>query len=131
MRKALLCLLFFCSVQALAEGVDYKKISQARTGIINGKVVRYLSTFSDVCIVIQVLRSGGGGEVESESKVCSLNGKRFNDDYADVELKDGRFEGDKLILELGFTPLEPVGEKIMECELSFSAGVLAPLRCQD
>jgi hypothetical protein len=81
--------------------------------------------------VIQNLVPGGRGTVSAEKKICSLEGKRFSNGYADVDLKRGVFEDGKLFLELGVTPLQPIGETIMTCEVVFHDGVADHLACKE
>ncbi|CAN7413014.1 hypothetical protein LJR232_002503 [Aquipseudomonas alcaligenes] len=131
MSRSILLLVFFCSMAMAGDMLDYRQVSQAGSGVVGGKVIRYFAVFSNKCIVVQVLRPGGGAEVkiDSENSICSLDGKSFNSDFADVDLKDGAFDSGKLILEIGFTPLIPTGEQVKKCEVIFAGEVARHLVC--
>ena len=126
-----LCTMLLFSVNSLAEDEGCNRVIQAGTGVIDGKLVRYLTFFDDPCIVIQTLKPGGRGGVNSENKVCSSDGKSFRSGYADVELKSGKFDGGKLYLEISLTPLEPAGEVIEQCEVIFLNEEFDGLRCAE
>lgn len=133
MKIPILFVLMFCVASMIkAEGLDYSKVLYAGTGSVAGvPIVRYLAWSEDNCIVIQNLVPGGRGTVSAEKKICSLEGKRFSNGYADVDLKKGVFEDGKLFLELGVTPLQPIGETIMTCEVVFHDGVADHLACKE
>ena len=133
MKVPILFVLMFCMASMIkAEGIDYSKVLYAGTGsVVEAPIVRYLAWSEDNCIVIQNLVPGGRGTVSAEKKICSLEGKRFSNGYADVDLKRGVFEDGKLFLELGVTPLQPIGEIIMTCEVVFHDGVADHLACKE
>jgi hypothetical protein len=132
MKTSFFVMLVFCLVGLTeAKEFDYRNVLEAGTGRVGDVLVRYLTWSEDYCIVIQNLVFGGDGKVSAEKKICSLEGKRFSDGYADVDLKRGVFEDGKLFLELGVTPLQPIGETIMTCEVVFHDGVADHLACKE
>lgn len=123
----------FCVASMIkAEGVDYSKVLYAGTGSVSEvPIVRYLAWSEDICIVIQNLVPGGRGTVSAEKRICSLEGKRFSNGYAAVDFKEGVFKDGKLFFELGVTPLQPVGETVVSCEVVFHDGVAEHLACKE
>ncbi len=89
MKISFFVMLVFCLVGLTeAKGIDYSKVLYAGTGsVVEASIVRYLAWLEDNCIVIQNLVPGGRGTVSAEKKICSLEGKRFSNGYADVDLK--------------------------------------------
>lgn len=114
-----------------AEDFNYRRVLMAGTGNIGNLFVRYLYSSETPCIFIQNLVPGGKGTVAAQKKICSINGKSFYDGYADVDFKRGTFENDKLSFEVGLTPLEPAGERIVNCEVVFIKGLADHLSCKN
>ncbi|VVO41826.1 hypothetical protein PS691_05814 [Pseudomonas fluorescens] len=81
--------------------------------------------------MIQNLVPGGRGTVSAEKKICSLEGKRFSNGYAEVDFKKGSFEDGKLFLDLEVYPLRLVDKVIMTCEVVFNDGVADHLACKE
>lgn len=129
---------FYCiglSLLALAtlnaNAHDYSRVLIADTGRVGKELVRYLVLGESPCVVIQSLVPGGKGEISVESKICSYEGKGFWDGYTDVDVKRGYFEDNRLFLEIGFTPLQPIGETIRICEVIFQGSEAQGLNCVD
>lgn len=132
MKISIFFILAFCVAGlTVAKEFDYRNVLEAGTGRVGDVLVRYLTWSEDYCIVIQNLVFGGDGKVSAEKEICSLEGKRFSNGYADVDLKKGVFEDGKLFLELGVTPLRSFGETIMTCEVVFHDGVADHLACKE
>lgn len=124
-------LAFAVTAAAEASEVDYSKVLYSGTGAVAGiPIVRYLA-WSDDCVVIQNLVPGGNGTVSAEKNICSVNGEKISNGYADVDFKKGTFVDEKLFIELGITPLQPVGEKVMTCEVIFDSGLADHLSCKE
>lgn len=110
---------------------DYSRVLMADTGRVGKELVRYLVLGGSPCIVIQSLVPGGRGKISLESEICSYEGKGFWDGYAAVEVKKSYFEDKRLFLEIGFTPLEPIGETTKICEVIFEGRKAEGMRCVD
>jgi hypothetical protein len=128
--SALFVLVFLAVGLAEAKEFDYRRVLMAGTNSVGDMFVRYLYPSEEGCIVIQNLVPGGRGKVSAEKEICSLDGRSFND-YTAVDLKGGEFKDGKLFLELGVTPLQPIGEIIMTCEVVFHNGVADHLACKE
>lgn len=113
-----------------AVGFDCGRLLMAGTGRAGGQLVRYVVTSQDPCLTIHNLAPGGRGRIAGESRICDLNGKYFNSDFADVDFKRGYFTDERLFFEVGLTPLKPVGEKIVKCEVKFVRGMADHLSCE-
>lgn len=113
-----------------AGGFDCSRLLMAGTGRAGGQLVRYVITSQDACLAIHNLVPGGKGRISAESRICDLNGKDFNSDFADVDFKRGYFTDGRLFFEIGITPLNPIGEKIVNCEVKFVRGVADHLSCE-
>lgn len=123
--------LVLCAVGLVeAKEFDYRRVLMAGTGDVGNLFVRYLLSSEESCIVIQNLVPGGKGKVSAEKKICSLDEKNFDDGYAVVDFKEGVFKDGKLFFEIGFTPLQPVGETVMSCEVVFYDGLADHLSCK-
>ncbi|WP_288442399.1 hypothetical protein [uncultured Pseudomonas sp.] len=121
---------FVVSGEIGAEGFDCGRVLMVGTGYVDGKIFRYVTTSQDACLTIQNLVPGGGGKVAAESRICDLNGKSFNSDFVDVDFKRGYFTDKGLFFEVGITPLRPIGEKVVCCEVKFAQGVADHLSCE-
>ncbi|MDQ0123113.1 hypothetical protein J2W17_002060 [Pseudomonas lini] len=114
-----------------ASEFNYKRVLMAGTGDVGNLLVRYLISSDESCIFIQNLLPGGKGTVSAEKKICSLAGKSFDDGYTAVDVKEGAFKDGKLLFKIGVTPLQPIGESIMSCEVIFYNGLADHLSCQE
>ncbi|UVJ45621.1 hypothetical protein NVV94_08745 [Pseudomonas sp. LS1212] len=126
----LFTLAFLAAGSTEAKEFDYSRVLMAGTDRVGDLFVRYLYPSEEGCIVIQNLVPGGRGKVSAEKEICSLDGRSF-DDYTAVDLKAGNFKDGKLFLELGVTPLQPVGETVKTCEVVFHGGVADHLSCKE
>lgn len=134
MKMSFFVILAFCLAgltEAQYKEFDYRNVLEAGTGRVGDNLVRYLVWSEDHCIVIQNMVFGGSGKVSAEKKICSLEGKRFSNDYAEVDFKKGSFEEGRLFLDLEVYPLRLVDKVIMTCEVVFNDGVADHLSCKE
>lgn len=125
-----LFVMFFFASKTIAKDFDYRDVAMAGTGGVGSLFVRYLISFNDTCLLIQNLVPGKLGAVSAQKKICSLEGKRFDSGYSAIDFKEGTFKDGKLLFEVGVTPLEPVGETIMSCEVIFVHELPDHLSCK-
>jgi hypothetical protein len=57
--------------------------------------------------------------------------KKIEEDYAAVDFKNAVFEAGKLVFDVGVTPLQPIGETILSCEVVLSNGLPDHLFCKE
>jgi hypothetical protein len=57
--------------------------------------------------------------------------KKNEEDYAAVDFKNAVFEAGKLVFDVGVTPLQPIGETILSCEVVLSNGQPDHLFCKE
>lgn len=107
MKTLTLFILCFFSACAIAEvgQESILKIYKADTSTISGKVVRFYQTIDSPCIKVQILKSGGDGVADSSLDFCSISGKNFNKDFAEIFLEKGEFSNGRLLLTLKLMPL--------------------------
>lgn len=125
-------LMLFLSLQntALSQSINYEHIYTAKTGQIDKYLVRYIQTFDNPCIIVQTIAPGTGGEVIKTKEICSIEGKKIENEYADVDLKNGSFEDNMLLLEIGITPITPTGETIKICTISLLGDTPQEIQCK-
>lgn len=125
-------LIFILSIQntALSQNINYDKIYTAKTGQIDKYLVRYIQTFDNPCIIVQTIAPGTGGEVIKTKEICSIEEKKIEDEYTDVDLKDGSFEDNVLLLEIGITPTTTTGEIIKICTISLLGDTPQEIQCK-
>ncbi|MEN5374071.1 hypothetical protein [Stenotrophomonas hibiscicola] len=125
---ALLCAF---SVRAEAEKIDYGLVLMAGTGIVDGRLVRYMKVHRDSCLIVQELMPGNIRKVVAESRICGLNGDCFSTDFVDFDFVSGSFSDEGLSFEVNATPKRPFEERVLTCEVVFSRGVASHLSCDD
>lgn len=124
--------LLFCAIGMVeAKGFDYRRVILAGTGDVGELFVRFLVLSGEPCLIIQNLVSGGSGKVLGEKSICSIDGKKIEEDYAAVDFKNAVFEAGKLVFDVGVTPLQPIGETILSCEVVLSNGLSDHLFCKE
>lgn len=119
-----------CANNATAKDFDYRNVAMAGTGSVGDLFIRYLLPLNESCLFIQNLVPGKLGTVSAQKEICSLDGKEFDSGFTAVDFKEGVFKGGRLFFEIGVTPLEPVGETIMSCEVIFSRDLADHLSCK-
>lgn len=132
MNISIFLVLLLCAVSLVeAKEHDYKRVIMAGTGDVGKLFVRFLLLSGESCLIVQSLVPGGGGEILGEKDICSIDGKKIADDYAAVDFKVGAFKAGKLVFEVGVTPLQPIGEIVMSCEIIFLNGLADHLSCKE
>lgn len=124
-------LMLFLTTIVNGEEIDYSKISEAKSSRINDIVVRYIRMYGEPCIKIQTVNPGEGWKVTSTEHICSINGKSFWTDFADVGFENVYFSKKGVHLTLSTTPLEPVGEQKRECLIPIKDGSINTMTCED
>ncbi|MCY1459935.1 hypothetical protein D9M71_774520 [compost metagenome] len=109
--------------------MNYSAASEVNSGRINGTLVRYIKTFEDDCLEVEVVNSGAKLSVLSSMHLCSFEGKPFSTGFAYAGFQDITFEKDGIHLTLSITPLEPTGEEVRECVIPIAEGNMSDLQC--
>jgi hypothetical protein len=109
--------------------VNYSASSEVNSGRVNGTLVRYIKTFEDDCLEVEVVNSGAKLSVLSSMHLCSFEGKPFSTGFAYAGFQDITFEKDGIHLTLSITPLEPTGEEVRECVIPIAEGNMSDLQC--
>lgn len=102
----------------------------AGTGVVDGRLVRYMKVHGESCLIVQELVPGNIKKVVAESRICSLNGDRFSSDFVDFDFVSGSFSDRGLYFEVSATPKRPVEERALTCKVVFSRGVANHLSCE-
>ncbi|MEB2519732.1 hypothetical protein SOP85_30585 [Pseudomonas sp. YuFO20] len=132
MKASIFLVLLMCAASLVeAKEHDYKRVIMAGAGDVGELFIRFLLLSGESCLIIQNLVPGGGGSVSGEKAICSIDGKKIADDFAAVDFKVGDFRAGKLFFEIGVTPLQPIGEVVMFCEVIFSGGLADHLSCTE
>ncbi|MNC82454.1 hypothetical protein D3C75_1359760 [compost metagenome] len=66
----------------------------------------------------------------NESRICGLSGRGFSEDFADFSFERGVFEKGGLFFEVIASPVKPIGEKKLYCEVKFSGASADHLSCK-
>lgn len=108
---------------------DYSNASEINSGRSGDVPVRYIKSFNNQCLVVEVLDVKREVEVLDRLNLCSFEGKDFSTEYADVGFQDLSFGQDGLQFVLSITPLEPTGEQLRRCVVPIKGKVLGSLKC--
>lgn len=122
-------LLALASLQTARAEVNYSAASEVNSGRIKGTLVRYIKTFEDDCLEVEVMNAGAKLSVLSSMHLCSFEGKSFSTGFAYAGFQDITFEKDGIHLTLSITPLEPTGEEVRECVIPIAEGNMSDLQC--
>lgn len=132
MNVSVFIVLILCVIGVVeAKEHDYERVILAGTGDVGELLVRFLVLSGEPCLIIQNLAPGGRGKVSSEKDICSIDGEKFEDGYTAVEFKSGTFKDGRLVLEVGVTPLQPIGETVFSCEVVFFKDLAERLSCKE
>ncbi|MGE1155487.1 hypothetical protein [Pseudomonas sp. ICMP 460] len=123
--------LIFSIGGAVAGIPELGAVSQVGTGRIGDNVVRYVKTFNDSCLVVQVLSAENNWAVLSTSNVCSFEGKKFDFDFSDVGFDDISVKEDGIHFILSLTPLRPIGEQRRNCVIPIASASIKKLSCSE
>jgi hypothetical protein len=116
---------------AVAEIPDIGPVSEVGTGRVGDNVVRYVKTFGNSCLEVQVVSPEKNWKVLSSSDFCTFEGKKFSSDFADAGFEDILVKADGIHLTLSLTPLQPTGEQRRSCIIHVEATVIKDLSCSE
>lgn len=132
MRFGLLLLfIVFPFAPVRAESVDYSSASEINSGRSGGALARYIKTFENDCLIIEIISVKGKLKVLESLNLCSFEGKPFSTGFADAGFQDITFEKDGIHLILSVTPLEPTGEQLRKCSIPIADGKMSGLHCSN
>jgi hypothetical protein len=123
--------LIFWLGSAAAEIPDLGAVSKVGAGRVGDKVIRYVRTFNDSCLDVQILNPEKNWEVLSASSFCSYEAKRFDLDFADASFEDISVKDDGIHLTLSLTPLQPTGEQRLSCVIAIANASIQKLSCSE
>lgn len=131
MKRFIFFLYFLVSSYALAasEREAALDIYKADTDTISGKGVRYYQALSSPCIKIQILKPGGGGVASNSMDFCSISGKSFLSDYAEIWLEKGEFSNSELLLTLRLLPVRQYKDQVAVCKFKVEGEKLSGPNC--
>lgn len=109
--------------------VDMNKVSRSGAKRYQDVVARYLYSFDNPCLTVQILAPDGGWRVLSLMRFCSFDGKSFQSDYADAGFEAPVFADDGLHLTLSTTELRAPGEKRRACVIPIKNEQIKALKC--
>lgn len=116
---------------AAAELPAIGPVSEVGTGRVGNNVVRYVKTFGNSCLDVQVISPEKNWKVLSSSNFCTFEGKKFGSDFADAGFEDISVKADGVHLTLSLTPLQPTGEQRRSCVIPVAATVIKDLSCSE
>lgn len=116
---------------AVADIPDLSAVSKVGSGRVGNYVSRYVTTFSDSCLAVQILDPEKNWEVLSASNFCYFEGKNFDSDFADSSVEDIYFEDGGIHLTLSLTPLQTTGEQRWSCVISIANASIEKLSCSE
>ncbi|WP_434711396.1 DUF1311 domain-containing protein [Pseudomonas sp. R1-1] len=109
--------------------VDMNKVSTSGTKRYQDVVARYLYSFDNPCLTVQILAPDGGWRVLSSAQLCSFDGKSFRSGYTDARFEEPVFADDGLHLTLSTTELRAPGEKRRACMIPIKNEQIKALKC--
>lgn len=122
--------LFMFSIgSAVAAIPDLGAVSKVGVGRIGDNIIRYVRTFNDSCLEVQVLSPEGDWKILSATSFCSYEGKKFDSGFADAGFEDILVKEDGIHLTLSLTPLQPTGEQRMSCVIPIIYASVKNLSC--
>ena len=116
---------------AAAEIPDIGSVSEVGAGRVGNNVVRYVKTFGNSCLDVQVISPEKNWKVLSSSNFCTFEGKKFGSDFADAGFEDISVKADGVHLTLSITPLQPTGEQRRSCVIPVTTAVIKDLSCSE
>lgn len=109
--------------------VDMNKVSRSGAKRYQDVVARYLYSFENPCLTVQILAPDGGWRVLSSAQFCSFDGKSFRSGYTDARFEEPVFADDGLHLTLSTTELYAPGEKRRACVIPIKNEQIKVLKC--
>lgn len=116
---------------AVADVPDLGAVSKVGTGRVGDNVVRYVKTFNDSCLEVQVLSPEKDWKILSASNFCSFEGKKFDSGFADASFEDVSVKDDGVHLILSLTPLQSTGEQWRSCVIPIAIAAIKELSCSE
>ena len=116
---------------AAAETLDIGAVSEVGSGRVGANVVRYVKTFKNSCLEVQVVSPDRNWEILSVSDFCTFEGKSFDSDFADAGFEGVSVKKDGVHLTLSVTPLRPTGEERRECSILVDGTSIKELKCSE
>lgn len=110
---------------------DIGSVSEVGAGRVGAHVVRYVKTFNDSCLEVQVVSPDNNWKILSASNFCSFEGKSFDSDYADAGFDNISVKNDGVHLTLSTTPLRPTGEERRLCNIPVEGTTIKELKCSE
>ncbi|GFM64856.1 hypothetical protein PSCICJ_09740 [Pseudomonas cichorii] len=104
-------------------------IYKADTGLVSGKLVRYYQMLDNPCVKVQILKPGAGGASRESVEFCSIDGKDFSSDYAEVMLDKGEFSSNELSLVFKLLPLAQDNEQVKVCKFKIEGEKFSKPNC--
>lgn len=131
MAKIFPILTTLLAMKANGEPIDYSKISEAKSARFDKVIVRYFRQYGEVCTRLQTLDPGKNWQITSTKHVCSLEGKSFETEFADIQFQNFYFAGDGLHFTLSTIPIKPIGEQIKNCIVPIKDGSIDQMTCRN
>lgn len=114
---------------ASSDTVNYSFASEVNSGRVGGVLVRYVKTFENECLEVEVVSVKPSPKVLQRMNLCSFEGKSFSTGFAHAGFQNIIFAKDGIYLDLSVTPLDPIGEEIRKCFIPVLDGRLNALQC--
>jgi hypothetical protein len=124
-------IILFSFGSAKADIINYSNVSEVKSGRSGGVLARYIKTFEDECLAIEIIKIQGGVRVLDGENICSFQGKPFSTGFAYAGFQDITFEEDGIHLILSITPLEPIGEQLRKCLIPIESGKMGSFECSN
>lgn len=112
-----------------SEVVDVAKVSASASQRFGDVVARYVTTFGNPCLNVQLLAPDGNWRVLASKRFCSFEGKSFWDGYASAVFEDHAFATDGLHLTLSLFELRGEREKRLACVIPIQNEQIKELKC--
>lgn len=123
------CVFFLGS--ATAATADIGAVSEVGFGRVGANVVRYVKTFSNSCLEVQVISPDSNWKVLSTSNFCTFEGKSFDSDFTDAGFEEISVKDDGVHLILSITPLRMTGEERRACTIPVEGTAIKELKCSE
>jgi hypothetical protein len=78
----------FAFSNANAATIDLGAVSEVGGGRVGDNVVRYVKTFSNSCLEVQVISPSLNWKILAVSNYCGFDGKSFDHDFAEAGFED-------------------------------------------
>ncbi|WP_413703688.1 hypothetical protein [Pseudomonas sp. Pseusp16] len=109
--------------------VNYSFASDVNSGRAGGVLARYVKTFENECLEVEVISVKPNPQVLQGMSLCSFEGKPFSIGFAHAGFQNIFFAKDGVHLDLAITSLDPTGEEIRKCFIPVLNWRLSALQC--